>query len=157
MGWLRCDELCLSVFISDKALTSTLCIKKLNCYESYYAAVTMEAWFDMKLEFDIHYMREKKLIHQLHVRNFSDFRSKREPPLDKGVIPWLGHALDFGKDAAKFLTRMKQKHGDIFTVMLKTQGMDSCPICLICLSPFYLFLFIPFRHFNLQLNALCLI
>uniref|UniRef100_A0A8B9RKS6 Prostacyclin synthase n=1 Tax=Astyanax mexicanus TaxID=7994 RepID=A0A8B9RKS6_ASTMX len=46
----------------------------------------------------------------------SDFRSKREPPLDKGVIPWLGHALDFGKDAAKFLTRMKLKHGDIFTV-----------------------------------------
>lgn len=46
----------------------------------------------------------------------SVFRSKREPALDKGVIPWLGHALDFGKDAAKFLTRMKQKHGDIFTV-----------------------------------------
>ncbi|XP_031422987.1 prostacyclin synthase-like [Clupea harengus] len=43
-------------------------------------------------------------------------RSKREPPLDKGFIPWLGHALDFGKDAAKFLTRMKKKHGDIFTV-----------------------------------------
>ncbi|KAL4655962.1 prostacyclin synthase-like [Arapaima gigas] len=43
-------------------------------------------------------------------------RSKREPPLDKGLIPWLGHALDFGKDAAKFLTRMKEKHGDIFTV-----------------------------------------
>ncbi|XP_041946336.1 prostacyclin synthase-like [Alosa sapidissima] len=43
-------------------------------------------------------------------------RSKREPPLDKGCIPWLGHALEFGKDAAKFLTRMKKKHGDIFTV-----------------------------------------
>lgn len=43
-------------------------------------------------------------------------RAKREPPLEKGIIPWLGHALDFGKDAAKFLTRMKQKHGDIFTV-----------------------------------------
>ncbi|XP_020497788.1 prostacyclin synthase [Labrus bergylta] len=43
-------------------------------------------------------------------------RSKSDPPLDKGVIPWLGHALEFGKDAAKFLTRMKQKHGDIFTV-----------------------------------------
>ncbi|KPP69151.1 prostacyclin synthase-like [Scleropages formosus] len=42
--------------------------------------------------------------------------SKREPPLDKGRIPWLGHALEFGKDAAKFLTRMKEKHGDIFTV-----------------------------------------
>lgn len=43
-------------------------------------------------------------------------RRRNEPPLDNGVIPWLGHALEFGKDAAKFLTRMKQKHGDIFTV-----------------------------------------
>ncbi|KAI1892704.1 hypothetical protein AGOR_G00136290 [Albula goreensis] len=43
-------------------------------------------------------------------------RLKNEPPLDKGLIPWLGHALEFGKDAAKFLTRMKKKHGDIFTV-----------------------------------------
>ncbi|KAG7494733.1 prostacyclin synthase [Solea senegalensis] len=43
-------------------------------------------------------------------------RSKSEPPLDKGVIPWLGHALEFGKDASKFLNRMKLKHGDIFTV-----------------------------------------
>ncbi|XP_046882306.1 prostacyclin synthase-like isoform X2 [Hypomesus transpacificus] len=43
-------------------------------------------------------------------------RLSREPPLDKGLIPWLGHALEFGKDAAKFLTRMKMKHGDIFTV-----------------------------------------
>ncbi|GAA6215802.1 prostacyclin synthase [Lates japonicus] len=43
-------------------------------------------------------------------------RSKGEPPLDKGVIPWLGHALEFGKDAAKFLSRMKMKHGNIFTV-----------------------------------------
>ncbi|XP_060926241.1 prostacyclin synthase-like [Limanda limanda] len=43
-------------------------------------------------------------------------RSKTEPPLDKGSIPWLGHALEFGRDASKFLNRMKQKHGDIFTV-----------------------------------------
>ncbi|NP_001104630.1 prostacyclin synthase [Danio rerio] len=43
-------------------------------------------------------------------------RRRNEPPLDKGMIPWLGHALEFGKDAAKFLTRMKEKHGDIFTV-----------------------------------------
>ncbi|XP_024125276.1 prostacyclin synthase [Oryzias melastigma] len=43
-------------------------------------------------------------------------RSKREPPLDKGLIPWLGHALEFGKDASKFINRMKQKHGNIFTV-----------------------------------------
>ncbi|KAM3877554.1 prostacyclin synthase-like [Diretmus argenteus] len=43
-------------------------------------------------------------------------RSKSDPPLDKGVIPWLGHALEFGRDAAKFLNRMKMKHGNIFTV-----------------------------------------
>ncbi|XP_012680318.2 prostacyclin synthase [Clupea harengus] len=44
------------------------------------------------------------------------FRLNKEPPLDKGYIPWLGHALEFGRDAAKFLNRMKKKHGDIFTV-----------------------------------------
>ncbi|XP_041836445.1 prostacyclin synthase-like [Melanotaenia boesemani] len=43
-------------------------------------------------------------------------RSKGEPPLDKGIIPWLGHALEFGKDASKFINRMKLKHGNIFTV-----------------------------------------
>ncbi|MCI4375304.1 hypothetical protein PGIGA_G00107880 [Pangasianodon gigas] len=43
-------------------------------------------------------------------------RQRNEPPLDKGRVPWLGHALEFGKDAAKFLTQMKDKHGDIFTV-----------------------------------------
>ncbi|CAL9704666.1 unnamed protein product [Knipowitschia caucasica] len=43
-------------------------------------------------------------------------RYKTDPPLDKGIIPWLGHALEFGKDAFKFLARMKKKHGDIFTV-----------------------------------------
>ncbi|XP_033483252.1 prostacyclin synthase [Epinephelus lanceolatus] len=43
-------------------------------------------------------------------------RQRNEPPLDKGFIPWLGHALEFGKDAAKFLARMKDRHGDIFTV-----------------------------------------
>uniref|UniRef100_H3BBN0 Prostacyclin synthase n=1 Tax=Latimeria chalumnae TaxID=7897 RepID=H3BBN0_LATCH len=45
-------------------------------------------------------------------------RLASEPPLDKGTIPWLGHALEFGKDAATFLTRMKNKHGDIFTVQV---------------------------------------
>ncbi|XP_057702840.1 prostacyclin synthase-like [Corythoichthys intestinalis] len=45
-------------------------------------------------------------------------RCESDPPLDKGAIPWLGHAIEFGKDAAKFLTRMKEKHGDIFTVLV---------------------------------------
>ncbi|XP_005927549.1 prostacyclin synthase isoform X2 [Haplochromis burtoni] len=51
------------------------------------------------------------------VLRFSTRRRRRnEPPLDEGWIPWLGHAIEFGKDAAKFLARMKEKHGDIFTV-----------------------------------------
>lgn len=45
-------------------------------------------------------------------------RRPGEPPLDLGSIPWLGYALEFGKDAASFLTRMKKKHGDIFTVLV---------------------------------------
>ncbi|XP_004698109.1 prostacyclin synthase [Echinops telfairi] len=45
-------------------------------------------------------------------------RRPGEPPLDRGSIPWLGHALEFGRDAASFLTRMKEKHGDIFTVLV---------------------------------------
>ncbi|XP_066479310.1 prostacyclin synthase [Tiliqua scincoides] len=41
-----------------------------------------------------------------------------EPPLDKGLVPWLGHALGFGKDACRFLSEMKQKHGDIYTIQV---------------------------------------
>nr|XP_033819166.1 prostacyclin synthase [Geotrypetes seraphini] len=47
---------------------------------------------------------------------FRRSRLPNEPPLDRGAVPWLGHALAFGKDAAKFLSKMKEKHGDIFTV-----------------------------------------
>ncbi|XP_039998814.1 5-beta-cholestane-3-alpha,7-alpha-diol 12-alpha-hydroxylase-like [Xiphias gladius] len=48
------------------------------------------------------------------------FRKQRpgEPPLDKGLIPWLGHVLEFRGNTFKFLERMKQKHGDVFTVQL---------------------------------------
>lgn len=45
-------------------------------------------------------------------------RQPGEPPLDKGPIPWLGHVLEFRRDTAKFLERMKLKHGDIFTIQL---------------------------------------
>ncbi|XP_072917877.1 prostacyclin synthase isoform X1 [Hemitrygon akajei] len=45
-------------------------------------------------------------------------RLPSEPPLDKGLIPWLGHALESRKDIAKFLLKMKTKHGDIFTVRM---------------------------------------
>uniref|UniRef100_A0A8D0BKP4 Prostacyclin synthase n=1 Tax=Salvator merianae TaxID=96440 RepID=A0A8D0BKP4_SALMN len=43
-------------------------------------------------------------------------RHPGEPPLDKGLVPWLGHAVEFGRDAAKLFSNMKRKHGDIFTV-----------------------------------------
>ncbi|XP_061330298.1 5-beta-cholestane-3-alpha,7-alpha-diol 12-alpha-hydroxylase [Pezoporus flaviventris] len=48
------------------------------------------------------------------------FRRQRpgEPPLDKGIIPWLGYALDFRKDTSRFLKKMQRKHGDIFTVLI---------------------------------------
>lgn len=45
-------------------------------------------------------------------------RQPGEPPLEKGPIPWLGHILEFRNDTALFLQRMKEKHGDIFTVQL---------------------------------------
>ncbi|XP_041060391.1 prostacyclin synthase isoform X2 [Carcharodon carcharias] len=45
-------------------------------------------------------------------------RLSNEPPLDKGIVPWLGHAFEFGKDSAKFLLKMKKKYGDIFTIQI---------------------------------------
>ncbi|KAH0627657.1 hypothetical protein JD844_003705 [Phrynosoma platyrhinos] len=48
------------------------------------------------------------------------FRKRRpkEPPLDKGFIPWLGHAIQFKKSPAEFLQKMQKKYGDIFTVLV---------------------------------------
>ncbi|KAK2822535.1 hypothetical protein Q5P01_022600 [Channa striata] len=48
------------------------------------------------------------------------FRQRRpgEPPLDKGIIPWLGHVLEFRRNTLKFLKKMQQKHGDVFTIQL---------------------------------------
>uniref|UniRef100_A0A672HZK6 Cytochrome P450, family 7, subfamily B, polypeptide 1 n=1 Tax=Salarias fasciatus TaxID=181472 RepID=A0A672HZK6_SALFA len=47
------------------------------------------------------------------------FFCKDEPPLIKGWIPFLGKALEFRKDAYKFLLEQKRKHGDIFTVRIE--------------------------------------
>ncbi|XP_061588415.1 5-beta-cholestane-3-alpha,7-alpha-diol 12-alpha-hydroxylase-like [Cololabis saira] len=48
------------------------------------------------------------------------FRQRRpgEPPLDKGLIPWLGHVLEFRRNTFKFLERMNEKHGDVFTIQI---------------------------------------
>uniref|UniRef100_A0A8C5YI31 Uncharacterized protein n=1 Tax=Microcebus murinus TaxID=30608 RepID=A0A8C5YI31_MICMU len=45
-------------------------------------------------------------------------RGPQEPPLDKGTVPWLGHAMAFRKNTFGFLKRMWTKHGDVFTVQL---------------------------------------
>nr|XP_014587224.2 5-beta-cholestane-3-alpha,7-alpha-diol 12-alpha-hydroxylase isoform X2 [Equus caballus] len=48
-------------------------------------------------------------------------RRPQEPPLDKGSIPWLGHAVAFRKNMFEFLKHMWAKHGDVFTVQLGGQ------------------------------------
>lgn len=55
-------------------------------------------------------------------------RRKKEPTLDRGLIPWLGHALEFGRDTAAFLTRMKAKHGDVFTVSVNCTLFIAGPV-----------------------------
>ncbi|XP_070701204.1 5-beta-cholestane-3-alpha,7-alpha-diol 12-alpha-hydroxylase-like [Pempheris klunzingeri] len=48
------------------------------------------------------------------------FRQRRpgEPPLDRGLVPWLGHVLEFRRNTLMFLEKMKQKHGNVFTIQL---------------------------------------
>ncbi|CAH6777583.1 7-alpha-hydroxycholest-4-en-3-one 12-alpha-hydroxylase [Phodopus roborovskii] len=48
-------------------------------------------------------------------------RRPQEPPLDKGFVPWLGHAMAFRKNMFEFLKGMRAKHGDVFTVQLGGQ------------------------------------
>ncbi|KAH0627640.1 hypothetical protein JD844_003661 [Phrynosoma platyrhinos] len=45
-------------------------------------------------------------------------RKPKEPPLDKGFIPWLGHGISFKKSPNAFLEGMRKKHGDIFTCLV---------------------------------------
>ncbi|XP_069331686.1 5-beta-cholestane-3-alpha,7-alpha-diol 12-alpha-hydroxylase-like [Eulemur rufifrons] len=48
-------------------------------------------------------------------------RGPQEPPLDKGTVPWLGHAVALQRDMFEFMKRMWAKHGDVFTVQLGGQ------------------------------------
>ncbi|MBN3309667.1 CP7B1 hydroxylase, partial [Amia calva] len=45
-------------------------------------------------------------------------RRPGEPPIIKGWIPYIGNALEFGKNAQIFLNAQKNKYGDIFTVYI---------------------------------------
>ncbi|KAM6169889.1 7-alpha-hydroxycholest-4-en-3-one 12-alpha-hydroxylase [Rhynchocyon petersi] len=48
-------------------------------------------------------------------------RKPQEPPLDRGLVPWIGHAMAFRQNMFEFLKRMQAKHGDVFTVLLGGQ------------------------------------
>lgn len=50
-------------------------------------------------------------------------RREDEPPLIKGWIPFIGKALEFGKDAHRFLTEHQRKFGDVFTVQIAGKYM----------------------------------
>ncbi|XP_068427549.1 cytochrome P450 7B1 [Clinocottus analis] len=50
-------------------------------------------------------------------------RRDGEPPLIVGWIPFLGKALEFRRDAHKFLDEQKQKFGDVFTVQIAGKYM----------------------------------
>jgi cytochrome P450 len=48
-------------------------------------------------------------------------RQSGEPPLERGrwpYLPYLGCAIEFGRDPGTFLAACRQRHGDVFTVLL---------------------------------------
>uniref|UniRef100_H3CDD3 Cytochrome P450, family 7, subfamily B, polypeptide 1 n=2 Tax=Tetraodon nigroviridis TaxID=99883 RepID=H3CDD3_TETNG len=51
------------------------------------------------------------------------FRRVNEPPLDIGWIPYIGKAVEFGKDAHGFLLQQKKKFGDVFTILIAGKYM----------------------------------
>ncbi|KAL7983593.1 hypothetical protein Chor_000469 [Crotalus horridus] len=61
------------------------------------------------------------LLGALYLIGFFRRRRPNEPPLDIGLIPWLGHALHFRNDNMDFLQSMQKKHGDIFTILIAGQ------------------------------------
>ncbi|XP_047446370.1 cytochrome P450 7B1 [Mugil cephalus] len=50
-------------------------------------------------------------------------RREGEPPLIQGWIPFLGKALEFGRDAHRFLEDHRRRFGDVFTVQIAGKYM----------------------------------
>lgn len=46
-----------------------------------------------------------------------------EPPLIPGPLPWLGSALEFGRDLGALLERTRREHGDVFTLVVAGKRM----------------------------------
>lgn len=53
-------------------------------------------------------------------------RRDDEPPLIKGWIPFVGKALEFGRDAHAFLQEQKKRFGDVFTVHIAGTRVKYC-------------------------------
>ena len=46
------------------------------------------------------------------------FRRPGEPPLISHALPFLGGAINFGKDPIGYLKKLQKTNGDIFTIEL---------------------------------------
>uniref|UniRef100_A0A8C6NXR3 Cytochrome P450 family 7 subfamily B member 1 n=1 Tax=Nothobranchius furzeri TaxID=105023 RepID=A0A8C6NXR3_NOTFU len=51
------------------------------------------------------------------------YRRPGEPPLVSSWVPFIGKALEFRKDAHKFLEEQRRKYGDVFTVLIAGKYM----------------------------------
>ena len=45
-----------------------------------------------------------------------NYRKTGEPPIEHHPIPFVGHALEFGKDPEGCLKQLQLKHGDVFSM-----------------------------------------
>lgn len=59
------------------------------------------------------------------VRQLCLSRRVDEPPLVLGWIPFVGKAVDFGRDAQGFLLQQQKKLGDVFTVLIAGLNVQS--------------------------------
>src|SRR6266540_1395906 len=49
--------------------------------------------------------------------------TRSSPPLVSGALPWLGHALEFGRDTLGLLHRARREHGDVAAFKLAHKHM----------------------------------
>lgn len=67
--------------------------------------------------------RESWLPARLPTILFGGARRELEPPLVRPRLPLIGDALQFGRDAGAYLSELRARHGDVFTVLIAGQRM----------------------------------
>ncbi|CEG80470.1 Putative Lanosterol 14-alpha demethylase [Rhizopus microsporus] len=53
-------------------------------------------------------------------------RNPKAPPAVPSWVPFLGNAVDFGKDPIQFLQSCQKKYGDVFTFRLLNKRVTAC-------------------------------